>query len=105
MLRILEHRSWGLNHNFKNFESEKGVFLFYDIDGDDDDNNNDDNDDEDGDDENENVNNINKSKIRLYLNITLLISWINYGTNERKQFAINEFISPLATGTLGLVWL
>ena len=49
----MEHRGWGLNHNFKNFESEKGVFLFYDNDGYDDDNNNDDNDDDDGDDDNE----------------------------------------------------
>ena len=40
-----------------------------------------------------------------YIIITLFISWINYGTNEWKKIAINEFISPLATGTLGLVWL
>ena len=47
----MEHRSWGLNYNFKNPESEKGVFL-NNNDGYDDDNNIDD-DDDDGDDENE----------------------------------------------------
>ena len=40
-----------------------------------------------------------------YIIIALFISWINYGTNEWKKIAINEFISPLGTGTLGLVWL
>ena len=47
-----EHRSWGLNHNFKSFEREKGGLIFDDYVGNDDDN--DDNDD----DKNENENNL-----------------------------------------------
>ena len=47
---------------------------------------------------------INPINIRLLSRGSIWILCINYGTNERKQFAINEFISPLATGTLGLVW-
>ena len=36
---------------------------------------------------------------RLNLNIGLFILRMDYSMNERNQFSINEFISPLTTGT------
>ena len=36
---------------------------------------------------------------RLNLNIRLFISRMDYSMNEQNQFSINEFISPLTTGT------
>ena len=46
-----------------------------------------------------NQNLINES--RLNSNIGIFISRMDYSINERNQFTINEFISPLTTGTPG----
>ena len=39
------------------------------------------------------------------LTIRLLILWMDYWIDKPNHFSIHEFISPLVTGTLDMLWL
>ena len=42
-----------------------------------------------------------ESRLNLNIGLHVFVSRMDYSIDERNQFAINEFISPVTTGTLG----